>query len=305
MKFRCKRVGPNVCVLDCGRFRLDGKRIGREREEILRADRLAREACGYKIRTMIGIQPWRRPQEELCHEFSAEYEIFAEDEMHGIRLALERPQTRTLYFNGERVAEKPSGWFIDRAIRTIALPAFKKGKNVLQITEPFGNNTDPEACYLLGDFGADADETQTRIFPPQKLEIGSLEGQGLKFYGQNVDYTFEVCLRERGSVRISVPHFGGQLIGVAIDGTEAGNIVYAPYVFESEALPAGKHAIRLRLYGDNYNTFSPLHVRGEIVWTGDYSWYAEEEGWTYGYLTKPYGIFTAPSVEIVYGRKTD
>lgn len=305
MNYRCRRVGPNVCVLDCGRFFLDGKPIGREREEILRADRLARAACGMKFRTMVGIQPWCRPKEEPCHRFTAEYEIYAEEELRGVRLALERPQTRTVTLNGERVQNKVSGWFIDRSIRTMRLPDFRKGKNVLRISEPFGNNTDPEACYLLGEFGADADETKTRLFAPKKLQFGSLEGQGLKFYAQNVDYFAEVNLEEAGALKIRIPHFAGQAIGVTVDGREEGTIAFAPYELETAPLSAGRHRIKLRLYGDNYNTFSPLHVRGEIVWTGDYSWYAEEENWTYGYLTRPFGILAEPETEIIYGRKRD
>lgn len=305
MKFRCRRTGPNVCVLDCGKFYLDGERLGREREEVLRADRIARTACGYKFRTMIGVQPWRRPKETPAHTFTAVYEIYAEKKIRGVCLALEHLRDCALEFNGESVEKRACGWFTDRAIKTVRLPAFKEGKNVLKISEPFGNNTNPEPCYLLGDFGADADETRTRLFAPQKLTFGSLEGQGLKFYAQNVDYIANVRLERESSLKIAVPHFAGQLIGVYIDGKNAGDIAFAPYEFISKPLSAGRHELKLRLYGDNYNTFSPLHVRGEIVWTGDYSWYAGEENWTYGYLTKPFGILSEPSTEIIFGREKD
>lgn len=302
MKFRCKRLSPNVCLLDCGKFYLDGEQIGRAREEVLRADRIARTKCGYKFRTMTGIQPWCRPKEKLRHVFVAEYEVYAEKEFEGIFLALEHRKLCMIELNGQKIKNNSRGWFTDRAIQKVCLPAFKKGKNVLKISEPFGNNTNPEPCYLLGNFGTNADETETRLFAPQKIEFGSLDKQGLKFYSQNVDYITEVVLDTKTRLKVCVPHFEGALIGVYIDGKEVGNIVYAPYEFLSETLTVGKHELKLRLYGDNYNTFSPLHVRGEIVWTGDYSWYAEDENWTYAYLTKPFGILSEPKMEIIKGR---
>lgn len=303
MKFRCERARENVCVLDCGRFYLNGKPLGRAREEVLRADRLARAECGYKFRTMIGVQPWRRAKEKPPHTFTAEYEFFSKDALKGVHLALESPETAYVTLNGAWADRCARGWFTDRAIKKIALPRLRAGKNILRIAQPFGNDTDPEACYLLGEFSVEADENNTFLSPPRPLDFGRTDEQGLKFYAQNLDYSFRLRVGEGEKMKIRVPHFEGPVIGVFIDGEDAGNIVFAPYEFTSKPLHAGVHKVKLRLYGDNGNTFSQLHVREEPVWTGDYSWYAEDGRWTYGYRTKPFGILSEPIIEITEGAK--
>lgn len=299
MKYNCRRTEPNICLLDCGKYSLDGEILGSEREEVLRADRIARDRCGYKRRTMIGVQPWCRPSERLEHLFVAEFLIHSTETLSSVWLVLEHPERCRVTLNGEHITANIKGWFADRALKKMRLPTLKRGENTLRIEQPFGGNTDIEACYLLGEFDVTADGEGIRLSPPGKVGFGRVDEQGLKFYARNLEYSTGLRLKAQARLRIAIPDFAGPLIGVFVDGKDLGNIVFAPYELTTPVLNAGPHRIVFRLYGNNYNTFSALHVHPEPVWTGDYSWYADGENWTYDYLTKPFGILSEPKIEII------
>lgn len=46
-----------------------------------------------------------------------------------------------------------TGWFTDSFIRTVSVPGLKKGENELLLEVPFGQKTNLENLFLLGEFG--------------------------------------------------------------------------------------------------------------------------------------------------------
>ena len=58
-----------------------------------------------------------------------------------------------IIWNGVPVDKKVCGWYVDKSIKKIVLGKLAVGKNDLVITRPFGEKTNLEWSYLLGDFG--------------------------------------------------------------------------------------------------------------------------------------------------------
>ena len=104
-------------------------------------------------------------------------------------LALEDAETSVIVLNGEAVSSTIDGWYVDKAISTVSLPALNAGENILEITVPIGRRTNLEYFYLLGDFGVRVNGTEKSLTAPVKeLGFGDITRQGLPFYTGNLLY---------------------------------------------------------------------------------------------------------------------
>ena len=90
--------------------------------------------------------------------------------------------------------------------------------------------------------------------------------------------------------------FRGTLVGVTLDGTEAGDIAFAPFTLDFGALKAGTHKLDLKLYGDRQNAFGACHLANRIDWTGPYAWRTDGDLFSYDYLLVPLGIMRSPFI---------
>ena len=99
------------------------------------------------------VQPYLLEEKRPEHRLRLRFEIDSEIRAEGLKLALEDAAQTELFWNGERVSAKPDGWYVDEAIETVPLPPLHPGRNVLELRLPFGERTNTEWCYLLGDFG--------------------------------------------------------------------------------------------------------------------------------------------------------
>ena len=82
-----------------------------------------------------------------------------------IFLGVERPEEKKIVWNGEAVEYNDTGWYVDKHIRKVSLCGLRKGKNVLEIKQPFGMGTNTEWLYLLGDFGVRIKGTRKEVIP--------------------------------------------------------------------------------------------------------------------------------------------
>ena len=121
-----------------------------------------------------------------------EYEFDCEFLPKGtIHLALEQPEAYKIIFNGKSVRQKDAGYFADKSIRKIRLPAgiIIKGKNTLRLECAFNEEVDLEAVYLMGDFGVRLDGIKSTIISSVKtLKEGDITRQGLPFYAGRIFY---------------------------------------------------------------------------------------------------------------------
>ncbi len=291
---------PNVLLLDMARFSVDNEPLSDSREEIMRIDSIVRGRLGLPLRKFKVIQPWAAPKRENTHKVTLVYNFKSEVEITGAALATEHPETLSVSLNGKSVSNIPVGFYVDKEIKTLALPKIKKGENELRIEMPFGERVDLEASYIIGDFGVKIlGDTAVICEKPKKLCFGDVATQGLAFYGGNISYTGSVFLENEGDITLAVPHYRGAVIVVSVDGERVGRIAFQPYRLSVKNLSKGKHKITFTLFGTRYNTFSSLHnlnADKKRVYIGPDFWRAEGNAFSYEYHTRPLGILSTPEV---------
>lgn len=296
-KVECRRMEPNVCLLDLARFRLDdGEFSGLE--EILRIDNLCREQLGYPCRTDAIPQPWTVRKKPIEHWVTLEYTLYSEMELAGALLALEDAADAKIILNGQAVPVEINGYFVDKVIQTVPLPPLAKGENNIQVTLPFAEHRDLESVYLLGEFDVRLEGVEQTLMPCRDwLGFGSVVPQGRPFYSGNLEYRFEIELESCGSLEIRVSRYAGAAVAVEVDGIRRGLIIIPPYTCRAEGLSQGKHEILLRVLGTRHNTFGALHCCDPtLTWNGPGAWRTTGDSFCYEYNTRDYGILKSPEM---------
>lgn len=286
---------PNVLLLDMPASRLDGG-AWQPREEALRLDNAIRRKLGYHLRTASMAQPYVDKSPDVRdHLLELRYNIRSQIHVSGAYLALEEPEFAEILLDGQLVKEETAGFFVDRAIKTIPMPSFGPGDHELLIRMAFGEKSDLEWCYLLGDFGVQVQGTQTTLIPRQDvLAWDSIVAQSLPFYGGNLTYQIPFSCTA-GEYKLRVPNFCASVLGVEIDGKDRGIIAYSPYEADLGLLKSGDHLLKLTIYGNRINSFGQVHLKDDaLTYFGPQAWRSTGDQWTYEYRLKPQGILSAP-----------
>lgn len=285
---------PNVLLLDTAFYALDGKRYSARRCELLRLENIYRKKCGFPKRSGASCQPWasekRKPQHTLWLKFVFNSKI----EVSAPYIALEDAETANIVLNGKVIDSNVCGWYVDKAIKKVALPTIKKGKNTLEISLPFGYNTNVEWCYLLGDFGVALHGSSATLTPlPEFLRFSDITKQGLPFYGGEITY-FSSFEGNGKPVCVLVPKYKAAIIEAKT--TESENICFAPY---SAILPTEKGETKLSLtaYISRQNAFGPTHLfNAKRTLTSPRKYYASRIKTTRKYVLSPAGILSVPKI---------
>lgn len=287
---------PNVFVLDTAQWRLDNGQWQPE-EELLRADNLCREALGLPHRGGEVAQPWTLGTQEYTHSASFRFVFDSDMNVSGASLALEDAAKASIVFNGEKVRSDITGWYVDKAIETVALPEIRRGENTLEIVWPFGERANIEDVFIVGDFGVCVSGRSKIITAlPDKLSFSDITRQGLAFYGAAVTYHLDV-VTTGGDLMIGLPDYKGAINTVFVDGREAGDIVFPPYELTVRGLAEGRHSVDVKLYIHRKNTFGTLHnANVKERWTGPGSWRTDGCRWKYEYMLTEAGILTTPGI---------
>ena len=292
------RHEPNPLVIDTAEFSIDGKAF-LPREEILRLDYICRKQLHMNTDGK-GAQPWVIPDKPPEHFVTLKATISSEFELDHPILALERAETANIQWNGYFVKPNVTGWYVDESIKTIALPPLLKGENQLMVTLPIGERISIEWMYLLGDFDVRLEGTKKTVIPPRgKLGFDCVTRQGLPFYGGNITYRVPITTTADGRLRIYTHHYRGSLVKVAVDGKPIGVIAYAPYRIESHPVKAGEHMIEITLFGNRANTFRGFHNADFHHWVDPNYWRSEKAAWTDSYRLSPFGLLSAPLIQVV------
>ncbi len=286
---------PNVYMLDLAEYAVDDNEFS-PMEEVLRIGTAMRERYGITPQSGKMAQPWVQKKVGSTHTLKLRYTINSEIEVREVLLALEHAEETRIILNGEIVETNINGWYVDEKIQTVMLGPIQKGTNLLQLELPFGEGTDVENSFLLGDFGVRVQGAkQTITEPVRSLAFGDITHQGLPFYGGNI--TYKLPVETEHGIIVRVPYYKGSLIGVSIDGERKGSIVLPPYRFESE-IDRGSHTIELTLFGNRINTFGTLHNCNEnCTWFGPDAWRTKGDGYSYEYQLHRVGILKAPEIK--------
>ena len=208
---------------------------------------------------------------------------------------MESPEAAAVYVNGEEISKQDVGWFVDEAIRKLRIPNLKEGENEILLKIPYSEDSNIEACYLLGDFGVEVFGRYKRICrKPERIFFGDICTQGYPFYAGNMTYHSRICGKGK-EVILKAQHFRAPLLSIRIDGREAGKIAFAPYMLSLGVLPEGEHELEITVLGNRYNTFGQLHnCDPRYNWVGSCAWRTTGDRWSYEYQLKKNGIYCAP-----------
>ncbi|MBQ4044429.1 MAG: hypothetical protein IJD06_10600, partial [Clostridia bacterium] len=294
---------PNALLLDRCAFAFDGEEYAEEIDSLLVSDvgraRFFKDHQGQR-----NVQPWVPVPEEIKnlppHSVKRRFTFTAQIPVCGAKLALEMPDGAKITVNGQDVPAVADGWYVDKCLKTVALPEIQPGPVVVEIETPFGLRSCTEWCYLLGDFGVKLLGKYAYVVErAETLAFGSITEQTLPFYTGNIVYhcTLDVTDPEANNV-LRCARFGGALFSVTVDGGEELVCAYPPYCVSLGKLTAGTHKIDIRVYGTRINGFGAIHncVPGYSYW-GPNSWRTHgTPGWTDSYVLRPAGLLDAPEV---------
>ena len=286
----------NVYLLDKAEYALDNGAWHAE-EELLRADNVLRSELGWPNRQGAVAQPWTVQEEKTAHTVRLRFKVLSRIECD-VKLALEDAELAKITLNGEAVSANPDGWYVDKSIGCVAIGALKTGENTIEVELPFGRRTNVEWCYLLGDFGVVLNGEYREILPrAEKLAFASVTTQTLPHYGGNISYQIPF-VSSGGNLRVTIPHYSGAALRIALDGKALGHVAYPPYVMDLGKPEAGDHVLTLTLLGNRENAFGPLH-RADVTnsWVGPNAWRTTDAEWTESYWLTQLGIRTAPWIE--------
>ena len=289
---------PNVLLLDCPAYSINGGEMNAPKY-VLDADVEIREKLGIRQRTAGMVQPWVKPIDKNPKDnVTVCFKIRSDIDYTGAMLGLESIEYSTVYLNGEKADMTPVGYYIDEdAIKTIKLPDIKKGENELKIELRFGDVTQLEAYYLLGDFGVYMTGGNIKIVErPKKLYFDDISKQALPFYGGNITYHLEYA--GEGEKTLEIRRFSGTAISVCVDGKRVeGMVAFPPNRLYLGKLDKGSHSVDITLYGNRMNTLGQLH--NTIVkpsYTDPGMWRPKGRFFSPEYLLRPHGIFTTPVI---------
>ena len=286
----------NAYLLDKAEYALDGE-AWRPSQELLRADNDLRRSLGLPRREGGVAQPWTVPDVPPEHTARLRFRVECDRQIPAVELALEDADIAKVWLNGEKVDAVPKGWFTDKSIGVLPLGDLRRGTNEIVVELPFGERTNIEWCYLLGDFGVKLQGTFRQLTArEEKLGFSDITAQSLPHYSGNLTYALPIRT-EGGDIRITVPHYVGAAVRAELSG-KSGYIVLPPYSLTLEDIPAGEHMLKLTLLGNRHNAFGPLHLAdSERRWIGPDAWRTGGSYWTESYRLKPLGLLTAPIIE--------
>lgn len=286
---------PNVLLLDRAEYALDCE-PWHPSDDILRLDNIVRERLGWPLRGASVAQPWVESDLTTPHTLHLRCLFRSKIPVKNVQLALENAASAIVYFNGIR-AMHIDGWYVDKCIGKMALSDVVPGDNVLEVSIPYGRRVNPEAMYILGNFGVKVKGIyRTIIKRPRRLTFGDITREGLPFYGGNLTYQIRAEI-EPGRYQLQVSNYRAALLRVNVDGTDLGVIAYAPYKVSFEIRESGTHTIEIKAFGCRINTFGQVHQAVKtITWWGPDSWRTRGVMWSDEYAFWPQGVLKSPEL---------
>jgi len=303
--FTIKRNMPNALVLDMCMYRLNGSQLSEEMQ-VWQAQCDIRKALDMRQVFGNGI-PQRYKWVNMPHpnagtkvelHFTFHVEEVPKD---GLCLAVESAANFNITLNGV-LADMPSDeFYIDKSINIMRLNGAREGFNTLVLACEYKNSYELEDCYIIGNFGVDAN--RCIIAEPTTITLGDWCQQGLPHYPGAVVYEVVAEMATNADARyfLRVGEFSATVISVRVNGKNAGYIPWkcANVLEITEFVESGMNQFEIEVTGSPRNLFGPFHLAsGDPLVTNWNSFRAEGENYTERYNLKPYGLFGV--VEILH-----
>ncbi len=263
----------NVLVLDHARYAVDGGELSGN-EYIIKIDDQIREKLGVRPRGGAMVQPWLSGERtadkslELTLEYTFECGELPRETCY---LGIERPDLYRISLNGREVSHDDQGYWCDRSLRKLALPAdyFRSGTNTLTLTGRYHQYLPGlESLFILGSFGVNGN---TLVKMPATLESGDWCTQGLQNYAGDVTYNKTFEYRKNGNpLFVEIPEWRGIAIGVRVNDSERQVIAWPPFRLDiSDLVKEGTNTIAITIFGHRRNSHGPFYLNEKWPsWTG-------------------------------------
>ncbi|WP_238177723.1 glycosyl hydrolase [Paenibacillus contaminans] len=296
------RTMPNAILLDFCSYRV-GEEAPSGQLQVWQAQKNIRERFGMRDSHYNGqTQRYRwadiaHPHDGIPVEWVFSFEV---DELTDgdVWIVLDGWRPSHIRLNGDLVAIRPEGWFIDRKWPRIPLPQLKKGRNELSLLGPYRNRDEMENVYVIGDFAVNRDRRILR--EPEQLSVGDWTLQGYLHYPGNMIYRYDfvysadwVELTKGCRIVLELGHWEAVTAEVRINGQCAGHIPWrsADGLDVTEYLQPGMNGIEIELAGSLRNLLGPFHQIGTHNPWVDWTFFQREGSRDDpGYFVKPYGL---------------
>ena len=289
---------PNALLLDMAEYAVDGGEW-QPTEELLRANDAIRAALGMRVQNGDDCQPWCIPDVKATHTVSLRFTVESEIDLTDISLASELPDEGTITVDGKEIANIPSGYYVDIAIRRVALPPLKRGKHTIVLTFPYGERSYIEWCYLLGSFGVRLVGREKYLTAlPEVLGFSTVTAQGLPFYSGKLSYHLPIEAQENGHLQVLTAQYRAATLLAHLDDGESAQLSFAPY---KAVLPVtkGAHTLTIDLYINRTNGFGPVHMTDRRrEWLGAGTWRTKNDAFAYEYTLAEEGLLSAPQCHL-------
>lgn len=293
------RDEPNVYILDHADIVIDGV-VEKQNEFILLGDVFLREKLGVGPRCGHMFQPYLLPDTtpekvlDLQLKYTFECQNAPETECH---LVIEHPELYSICLNGKELQKNDCGYWIDPALRKLAIPAefLQNGENQLILSGKYHENLPGlESVFILGEFGV----FETKITKlPTTVEWGDWCVQGFPAYGGNFTYRMSVDAEKEGRTFLNIPEWRGSAVGVRINGSEEQVLICPPFRVDltDQLKYDGDDTVDICIYGHRRNVFGPFYsLEKWPSWTGPAQFKTYE---TEKRQTVPCGILAEPYIE--------
>lgn len=300
---------PNAISLDLAECK-----IGRHWNgpfEVLKLDRVVRDALGLPYRSGDMVQPWARTPVAGAKEgrpIELAFAFKADEIPEGQAwLVLERPSEFQCKLNGEPLALKEDGWWLDNSFKKVAIPAGRivKGWNKIWLSANYTADSGIEAIYLLGRFSASRDCEGRAVLGrlPKAVGIGDWAEYGLESFTGALSYSFEIEAPRRKGARcfLKLGRWEGVVAKILVDGEAAGAAAWPPCEVDVTDALAGKAKAKLeiKLYAGRRNLLGPLHLSERWPrWTGPGEFVPGLERWSPLPVNFAAGLLEAPSLVV-------
>jgi hypothetical protein len=231
------------------------------------------------------------------HRVRLRFAFESEIEIAGAKLAAELPDDATVLLDGKPVANRPTGYYVDKDIRTYPLPTLSAGAHTLELAFDYDTHSALEWCYLLGEFGvytAGRYSVMTKL--PEKLAFSDITTQFLPFYSGKITYHVPVTC-EGDKLRVQVRRYRAAAVLVSANGNAPQQASLSPFTVELD-VSKGENTVDIDAYVSRTNGFGPVHLADDaLAYVSPAGWRTEGDSWTYEYVLHPEGLCASPVIE--------
>ena len=287
---------PNALLLDMAEVKLDNE-DWRPTEELLRADTAIRRQLGYDVWGKSHCQPWCMEGKNDEHQIRLRFTFESEIPISGATLAAELTDDCSILLDGAAISNKPVGYYVDKDIRTYALPDLAAGKHTLEFAMVYETHSALEWCYILGDFGvynAGRHNVITKL--PKKLGFTDITRQYLPFYSGKLTYHIPVEAKA-GKLKVRVCQYRAAAVLVSANGGAPVQTSLAPFTATLDCKD-GKNTVDVDAYINRTNGFGPVHLADRsLEYVSPAGWRTVGDSWTYEYMLQEEGVCSSPVIE--------